>query len=53
MILFGSYARGDFNIWSDIDILILNIDEYESLRRRRNPIIIECEKYGIKLIYHK
>ncbi len=22
-ILFGSYARGDFNEWSDIDILIV------------------------------
>lgn len=23
VILFGSYARGDFNMWSDIDILIV------------------------------
>ena len=22
-ILFGSYARGDFNVWSDIDLLIV------------------------------
>lgn len=23
-ILIGSYARGDFNIWSDIDILLIS-----------------------------
>jgi predicted nucleotidyltransferase len=25
-ILIGSYARGDFNLWSDIDILLLSED---------------------------
>ncbi|MGI9119428.1 MAG: nucleotidyltransferase domain-containing protein [Acidimicrobiales bacterium] len=23
-VVFGSYARGDFNIWSDVDVLILS-----------------------------
>lgn len=23
VILFGSYSRGDFNVWSDIDILLI------------------------------
>ncbi len=31
-ILIGSYARGDFNLWSDIDLLI--IGEFKS----KNPI---------------
>ena len=80
-VLFGSYARGDFNAWSDVDILIVTDDrvpsnpihrldmimeciqkhpfiepiivssiEYLKLKRRRNPIIQECEKYDIELI---
>ena len=24
LILFGSYARGDFNLWSDVDIIIIS-----------------------------
>jgi len=24
MILYGSYARGDFNLWSDIDVIIVS-----------------------------
>lgn len=80
-ILFGSYARGDFNAWSDVDILIVADDEipsnpihrlemimrciqkypfiepiivnsieYSRLKKKKNPIIQECEKYGIELI---
>lgn len=33
VILIGSYARGDFNEWSDIDILL--IKEYESKNRSK------------------
>jgi len=34
-ILFGSYVRGDFNEWSDIDILIIvdEIDEINPIKR--------------------
>ena len=35
VFLIGSYARGDFNLWSDIDILV--VGEFSS-----NPI----ERYG-------
>ena len=80
-ILIGSYARGDFNISSDIDILIvvdddlpnnpikrldlvetclfkhiniepiiINVSEYNKLKDKRNPVIVEAEKYGIQLI---
>jgi predicted nucleotidyltransferase len=31
VILFGSYARGDYNVWSDIDIIV--ISEYFTGRR--------------------
>jgi predicted nucleotidyltransferase len=31
MILYGSYARGDFNVWSDIDILIIS-EAFEGIR---------------------
>ena len=78
--LIGSYARGDFNIWSDIDIVIIvekapespldrleNIKNcirkhpdiepiiitktrYEKLKTKKNPITVEIEKTGIKLI---
>ncbi len=78
--LIGSYARGDFNAWSDIDIVIIaeNIPEspikrldlvkeclskfpdvepiiishahYEKLKIKRNPIILEIETHGVKLI---
>ena len=35
VLLIGSYARGDFNLWSDIDVLV--VGEFSS-----NPI----ERYG-------
>ncbi len=31
LILFGSYARGDFNLWSDIDIIIIS-DYFKNIR---------------------
>ena len=79
--LFGSYARGDFNEWSDIDVLIVvrdslpkrpidridlvmecleecnnvepvivTVDEFEKMRRKRNPIVQDIEKHGIRLL---
>jgi len=33
IVLIGSYARGDFNLWSDIDVLIIS-DEFKNL----NPV---------------
>ncbi|HDR1455436.1 TPA: nucleotidyltransferase domain-containing protein, partial [Pasteurella multocida] len=40
IVLFGSVARGDDNINSDLDILLINIDIYESeniLRQYKLP----------------
>lgn len=31
IILYGSYARGDFNVWSDVDILIIS-EAFEGIR---------------------
>ena len=84
-ILFGSYARGDFNEWSDIDILIVVCDElpkkpteridivvpcitaveapiepliitkneFEKLKKKRNPAIVDAINNGIPIIDNK
>lgn len=31
MLLFGSYARGDFNLWSDVDVIIVS-EAFEGVR---------------------
>lgn len=31
MILFGSYARGDFNVWSDVDVIIIS-EKFKDIR---------------------
>lgn len=82
VILFGSYARGDFNEWSDIDVLvvvdgdlprkptdriemvipcivkteapiepiILTRDEFEKLKQKRNPVVVDALSNGIPLV---
>ena len=79
LILIGSYARGDFNLWSDIDVLIvvescprnplrrfdlikevmmnpkfsniepiiLTIEEIELKVRKKDPLIREVVDYGV------
>ncbi len=39
VILVGSYARGDFNVWSDIDVLVV-VEKAESNPLRRYDNII-------------
>jgi len=34
VVLFGSYARGDFNVWSDIDVIIIS----EGFKNIRFPL---------------
>jgi len=36
VILIGSYARGDFNLWSDVDILLIAHFEGNVLQRLKN-----------------
>ena len=53
VILYGSYARGDYNKKSDVDIMILtdlSYDEIEEYRDRISDIAFEIElKTGIIL----
>ena len=43
--LIGSYARGDFNEWSDIDLLIVSEEFDPNPLRRWNGIIEAVSKY--------
>lgn len=51
IILFGSYARGDYNTESDVDLIVLVDDEnLYKYRKSRVKIILEyLEKYNILL----
>ncbi len=40
LVLYGSYARGDFNAWSDVDLIIV----WDGFRGRRLP-----ERYSMLL----
>ena len=31
VVLYGSYARGDFNLWRDVDILLIS-DAFKNIR---------------------
>ncbi|MEM3833610.1 MAG: nucleotidyltransferase domain-containing protein [Thermoprotei archaeon] len=45
IVLYGSYVRGDFNLWSDVDILIVSeafnnvrfLDRYELFKNEEKP----------------
>jgi len=42
VILYGSYARGDFNLWSDVDILVVVSDDVklpDKPYKRLDPIL--------------
>jgi len=41
-IVFGSYARGDFNAWSDIDVLIVTNTALPTNPLRRLDMVEEC-----------
>lgn len=53
IILYGSYARGDYNKNSDIDVMILtdlNFEEIENYRDRISDIAYEIEeKYDFNI----
>ncbi len=42
VVLIGSYARGDFNIWSDIDILIIAEDISGNPIERMDYLLSKC-----------
>jgi predicted nucleotidyltransferase len=41
-LLYGSYARGDFNEWSDIDVLLVAREELPANPIKRLSLIEEC-----------
>ena len=53
IILYGSYARGDFNEFSDIDVMILVDMPDEEIERKRSEVVSSiCEmdnKYNVFL----
>ncbi|MEM2553282.1 MAG: nucleotidyltransferase domain-containing protein, partial [Sulfolobales archaeon] len=42
ILVFGSVSRGDFNEWSDIDILIITRDTIPQKPSERLDVIHEC-----------
>ena len=54
IILFGSYARGDFNRDSDLDLLIIK-DDKESSRETRRKIdaLLRGRKFSVDLLVRK
>ena len=55
ILLFGSYARGDFNKVSDLDLFIVKDDEKESSRmiRRKIDALLRGRKFGVDLLVRK
>ena len=55
IILFGSYARGDFNKVSDLDLFIIKDDKDESSRmiRRKIDALLRGRKFGVDLLVRK
>ena len=55
IILYGSYARGDFNEFSDIDVMILVDMPDEEIKKKWEEVLdIKCDldnKYDIDLSY--
>ncbi len=52
IILFGSYAKGDFNQDSDLDLFIIKDDEKESSRmiRRKIDALLRGRKFALDLL---
>ncbi len=42
VIIYGSYARGDFNVWSDIDVLVITREVLPENPVQRLDLIEEC-----------
>lgn len=48
IILYGSYARGDFNLESDVDLMILLNCEQKEILKRRKEISKIASRIGLK-----
>ena len=54
IILFGSYARGDFNRDSDLDLFIVKDDEESSrVIRRKVDTLLRGRKFAVDLLVRK
>lgn len=55
IILFGSYARGDFNYDSDIDLLFVTKNNNDSVRNIKYKIerILDDRKYPLDILVYR
>jgi len=54
IILFGSYARGDFNQSSDLDLFIIKDDEAPNrMIRRKVDALLRGRKFAVDLLVRK
>ena len=47
VILFGSYARGDFNVWSDVDVIVVS-EAFEGLRFPQRQAMLPDPPEGLE-----
>jgi len=49
VVVFGSYSRGDFNTWSDIDVLVVS-DELPDDTRERSDLLWRHQPGGVSAV---
>ena len=48
LVLYGSYARGDFDEQSDVDVMLLVDEKREALSSFREPFVRLCADLGLR-----
>jgi hypothetical protein len=49
VVVFGSFARGDFNTWSDIDVLVIS-DQLPDDARERSDLLWRHQPGGVSAV---